>query len=165
MMRKESFYKAGPFIEYVHSGEDLVFYSNVEKLGMIEIFSDAVSYYSHFPKNTKDIITKWSYFTKDNVVARKAYRKFIFAFMELASLFACILIYKWFGIQISVALFISLLISRITVQFFRADLKIIKIQEIPLTAYLVLIFDISRLAGMVWGVIFLLSKKTSGIKL
>jgi hypothetical protein len=150
-MKKEVFLSQGGFIEYVHAGEDLDFYKKISKAGYNEVFTDAQAYYSHFPKNTAEVLKKWISFTKDNVMAGRAGKKVVFIIGEIFLFSLAFPVARHIGFAAGMLYLFSLAMIRFLFSFYWSGLGIKEIREIPLTIFLVCVFDFTRFSGVVYG--------------
>jgi hypothetical protein len=152
MIRKDVFNKLNGFVTHVHAGEDLDFYQRLVASKANEVWIDAQAWYAHFPKNSKEIFLKWSYFTKDNVIINQAHRKFIFVSFQillLSLLTWTILI----GYSISIVFFFQIMMLRLYFQTKQSKLPLVSVDDLLLTIWYTFVFDLSRFAGLVWGLI------------
>ena len=162
MMKKEVFNQLGGFIEHVHAGEDLDFYAKVRTLGCHEYFADnAVSWYSHFPQNTRQILQKWIGFTRDNVLAGQAGKKTIFVAIEVLLLLLCAGVCLTAGMVWGTGAFLVLAVARCAFQFNKAGIRIRHPGEIALTVYLIAVFDLTRFLGVMYGWICMWTGRTA----
>lgn len=162
MMKKAVFNQLGGFIEHVHAGEDLDFYAKVRTSGCREFFADyAVSWYSHFPQNTRQILQKWVRFTRDNVLAGQAGKKTAFVAIEALLLLLCAGLCITAGWIWGTGVFVLLAIARCVFQFYRAGVRVRHPGEIALTVYLIAVFDLSRFLGVLDGWICMATGRTA----
>jgi glycosyltransferase involved in cell wall biosynthesis len=157
LITKSKYWEIGGLNETVHSGEDLEFFTKLDRLGLNEGYTDALAYYRHFPQNTKAILRKWISFTSDNVVIHQARAKFIFVGFELVTLLMVLMIgiVDLFSGMLALVIWLS---HRLLFQMVVAKRPLKYLAEIPLTLYLILVFDLTRLCGLIKGLRRLLGK-------
>lgn len=154
---KTKYWDIGGLNESVHSGEDLEFFEKIDHLKLDEGYSNALAYYRHFPQSTKAILRKWISYTSDNVVIGQARAKFIFVGFEILTLLIVII-----GGCLNLGLGLVSLMIWLSIRFL-FQIQVAKrpfkhLAEIPLTLYLILVFDLTRACGLIKG-LMRLSKK------
>jgi len=150
MMRKRVFTELKGFTTRVHAGEDLDFFRKLKGSPFVEIYIDAQAWYNHFPSNFSDVFSKWSRFTKDNVLIDQANKKMVFIFLELSCL-----LFIWYALTHSTFIGVLFLIICILIRYFwqvkSAQMPVTSFQEALMTLWLIIIFDLSRVVGVIWG--------------
>jgi glycosyltransferase involved in cell wall biosynthesis len=153
MMTKEVFNRLGQFTEKVHAGEDLDFYDKIKNSSINEYYIQAQASYVQFPKNSLAMFRKWVNFTKDNVLINQASNKIKFVIIQFTFLSLVLFISRWSWGWALLALLIGALI-RIGFQFYSSDLTINQKEEILLTIWCIMVFDLSRIMGLIYGMMF-----------
>ncbi len=150
LIRKSVYLELGGLNERVHSGEDLELFAKLDHSSYHEEYVEALSTYTGYPSSIKAILHKWTTFTSDNVVIGVAKAKFIFVGFEVMTL-----LMVGIGLMINLVLGISLLVlwlvSRFVAQVWLAKRPFESLIEVPMTFGLILVFDYSRLLGLVNG--------------
>jgi len=151
LITKSKYWEIGGLNEQVHSGEDLEFFTKLDRLEINEGYTDALAYYRHFPQNTRTILRKWISFTTDNVMIHQARAKFIFVGFELVTLLVVLLIgiVDPFSGMLALVIWLGL---RFIFQVIVAKRPFKHLAEIPLTLYLILVFDLTRACGLIKGI-------------
>lgn len=157
MIKKQVFEALGGFIETVHSGEDLALFKKLDGLALREVTPDMTAHYWHFPDSTMAMMRKWISFTADNVVIGQAKAKFVFVGFELLTL-TIVGILLWLSPLIGALALAGWLLVRYLYQGIKAKRPFETWIEIPLTLWLILVFDLTRLIGLSIGIIRLIKK-------
>ncbi|MBS3991662.1 MAG: glycosyltransferase [Erysipelothrix sp.] len=151
MIKKSLFLSMNGFVTHVHAGEDLDFYKRVSKLQIREEYNNAQAWYAHYPRNSLEILKKWSSFTKDNVIVNQAHRKFVFVLFELFAL-GILIISILNGYLIVLVFAFQLAMIRLYWQTKQSSYPLVSIEDTLLTLWYTMVFDLSRIVGVIWGI-------------
>jgi glycosyltransferase involved in cell wall biosynthesis len=155
MIKKDSFNRLQGFTSKVHAGEDIDFYQKIEQNSIIELYCDANAKVAHYPKNSLSILKKWTSFTKDNVIMNQARNKILFIGFELLMAMILIGLSYWIKSYV-IIIFFQLMMIRLYFQTKASALPLESIEDVLWTFWYTLVFDLSRILGVVLG---LLSKR------
>jgi glycosyltransferase involved in cell wall biosynthesis len=150
MIKKSLFQSMNGFVTHVHAGEDLDFYQRLSSLHISEKYNHAQAWYSHYPKNSLEILKKWSSFTKDNVIVNQANRKYLFVVVELLVL-GILSVSLWNGDSFVLLLVFQLAMIRLYWQTKQSQCPLVSIEDTLLTIWYTIVFDVSRIVGVMWG--------------
>lgn len=152
LIRKSVYWQFGGLNESVHSGEDLEFFDKLKHHPANEAFCLAkVEYYS-FPPSVRAMIRKWTTYTAENVLIGQARKKMIFVGAEVLSL-GVVFILMLNHLLLGFTALVTWLVLRWVYQLTAARQPWPKGLELVMTLGLILVFDVTRLAGIMLGFI------------
>jgi glycosyltransferase involved in cell wall biosynthesis len=152
MISKACFEKLNGFSIKTHAGEDIDFYQKIEKNNIKESYCDAQALYAHYPKDSLEILKKWTSFTKDNVYMKQARNKMLFIALELLILVMLLYLNTHIGSYVIVLLF-QLMMLRLYLQTKASKLPLESIEDALWTFWYTIVFDLSRLCGVILGLL------------
>lgn len=152
MISKSCFNALNGFSTKTHAGEDIDFYQKIEKHNLQEIYCDAQAMYAHYPNTSLEILKKWTSFTKDNVYMKQARNKMLFIGLELLILVVLLYLNTHIGSYTIVLLF-QIMMIRLYFQTKASKLPLDSIEDTLWTLWYTIVFDLSRLCGVILGLV------------